>query len=335
MHDDKKPRICVWFKKSDNPWGGGNQFLAALASELKSNGYVVSDHPSQNTPVVLVNSHNLGAGTLIRPRRLLAVLGRRSFRRTVTSLLGLPSPAVPAFIHRLDGVASLIRGRRTQADGIVEAINPYSDVTIFQSHYSRGAYYQAGVRPPRWNVIHNGVDTSIFRPTLSYRPPGSVLRLLAVSWSPNRTKGFELLRNLSLHPNTELRFVGRWCDGIDPGRTVLLGVRSSNEIAQLLRESDVFVHAGENEACSNAILEALASAIPVLYRDSGGNRELAERFGVGISADIDRDVHAVRMQHQALRSCALEHHEQFSIRGAARAYAAVFDEEIRRRGIRQ
>jgi glycosyltransferase involved in cell wall biosynthesis len=59
----------------------------------------------------------------------------------------------------------------------------------------------------------------------------------------------------------------------------------SHEVAELLRQHDVYVMASRNESCSNALLEALACGLPSAYLRSGSNAELVGEAGVGFDAD--------------------------------------------------
>jgi glycosyltransferase involved in cell wall biosynthesis len=44
--------------------------------------------------------------------------------------------------------------------------------------------------------------------------------------------------------------------------------------------SDLYIHSSKGEGCSNSILEAMASGLPVIATDTGGTREIVtERFG--------------------------------------------------------
>ncbi len=61
------------------------------------------------------------------------------------------------------------------------------------------------------------------------------------------------------------------------GRVKLLGFRSDGK--DLLCDSDIFVNSSENEAMSFAILEALASGLPLVATRVGGNTELVEENG--------------------------------------------------------
>jgi hypothetical protein len=50
----------------------------------------------------------------------------------------------------------------------------------------------------------------------------------------------------------------------------------------------VFVNLSENDPCPNVVTEALASGLPVLYRDSGGVRELVGDCGSAFDVDAFR-----------------------------------------------
>jgi len=245
----------------------------------------------------------------------------------------------PALVHRLDGVAQLIRGFPSAADKLAPAINRLSDYTIFQSVYSRDSFAEFGVRPERFRIIYNGVDPRIFYPasSASKRYLGPTLRLIAVSWSPNPRKGFATLARISKLPGVEVRFVGRWPAEIDPGNVKRLGALTSPEVAEAMRASDAMIHAAENEPCSNAILEALACGLPVLYKASGGNPEIAGPYGIALTEDLAANVEELRVRYNVLREKILDNRHEFLITKAATQYLEVFEEalELSRRGNEQ
>jgi glycosyltransferase involved in cell wall biosynthesis len=57
----------------------------------------------------------------------------------------------------------------------------------------------------------------------------------------------------------------------------------SHELAELLRRQDIFVTATENDAYSNAIVEALSCGLPAVYLDSGGSGEAVKDAGFGFT----------------------------------------------------
>jgi glycosyltransferase involved in cell wall biosynthesis len=54
------------------------------------------------------------------------------------------------------------------------------------------------------------------------------------------------------------------------------------DVPELLRVMDIFVLPSINEGISNTILEAMASGLPVLASDTGGNSELVDHGRTGM-----------------------------------------------------
>ena len=241
------------------------------------------------------------------------------------------SRGVPV-VHRLDGVASLYGRKDSRADTIQCQLASMVDQVIFQSHYSQASFASFGVFPKNARIIHNAVDGSIFFPSNTHRSPQSKLRLMSVSWSQNPMKGFEWLSKISAIPNVELCFVGNWCKSIDPGNVHLLGVRNAEEIAELLRNSDIFVHAAENDPCSNSIVEALASGLPILYHGSGGNPELAGGFGLPLGDNFKDVIAELHTRYGEFREKVIEHRPLFLIETATQKYLNVFRDVLGKNG---
>ena len=80
-------------------------------------------------------------------------------------------------------------------------------------------------------------------------------------------------------------------------------------LAAALRSCDALLFLSENEACSNVVLEALSCGLPVLYKDSGGTRELVEDCGSSVTERTFR----------SQLSGILEKKDEFSIKARQRA----------------
>ncbi len=215
-----------------------------------------------------------------------------------------------------------------------------------------------GVKKERITRIYNGVDTRRFHPSPArsrkpypprFRDPGAViigtvgnlrpvknpeglirafaivcgsrgtdgerLRLALIGDGPRRGECADLVRHLGIGD-----------------RVWLAGGRS--DVPELLRGMDIFVLPSHTEGTSNAILEAMATGLPVVAVNTGGNAELvrdgetgllipkpeAEDLAVAISRYLDDA--ALRRRHGA---AGRERAETFSLDQMARAYAAVYD----------
>ncbi len=158
-----------------------------------------------------------------------------------------------------------------------------------------------GVRPERVRQIYNGVDHERFKPRAS-KP----LALLPQSWcglddmlvvgtvgrlTPVKDQQL-LLRAASELCRTEPELAARLRvvivgDGPLRGELEALVARSGltetvwlagerSDVPELLQLMDVFVLPSLGEGISNTVLEAMASGLPVVATNVGGNRELVE-----------------------------------------------------------
>ena len=261
--------LAVFHEFEPAPAGGGHQFLRALGQEIERRGLTVEhDRISGGTPACLFNSFNFDFARL------------RRFAREDCQM-----------VHRVDGPIGAYRGFDDGTDARVAAINAeLADATVLQSRYSLEKHAELGIALRDPVVISNAVDPSIFHPPQEREPLGGrPLRVVATSWSSNPRKGADVLAWLDENLDPErfaLTFVGQSPQLFDRVRHV--GPLDSGGVAQLLRESDVYLAASRDDPCSNALLEALACGLPAAYRDSGGHPELVG--GAGLPFDSAEDV---------------------------------------------
>jgi len=158
---------------------------------------------------------------------------------------------------------------------------------------------RVGIRSARVNQIYNGVDTQRFRPDFEARPGRSPTDGLFVIGTVGR---LQLVKD----QQTLLRGFARMIED-EPGmrefaRLVIVGdgplamqlrelaeslgiaaitsfVGARDDIEKQLRSFDLFVLCSLNEGISNTILEAMATGLPVVASDVGGNPELLGTCG--------------------------------------------------------
>lgn len=216
---------------------------------------------------------------------------------------------------------------------------------------------RVGINPSRISQIYNGVDALRFAPPAGARPRpagcpfgsehwviGTVGRMLSVKAQPVLARAF--VRALSLQPalrsRLRLAMIG---DG--PLRSEASAVLEAAGVADLawlpgersdvpdvMRGLDCFVLPSLAEGISNTILEAMASALPVLATGVGGNPELVvqgrtgeivaagdvEALALGIVAMAADPVQARAMG----RAGRLEVERRFSLQAMVNAYMDVY-----------
>lgn len=224
-----------------------------------------------------------------------AAMALRSNRRTqlLLSFHGREDLRPPSWRRRLAIGLALARADR------VLTVSHESAVAIARENRIAGL---------RYTVIHNGVDTQRFRPaeseeevlwirTRSELPQGP-LAICVANLQP--IKAIDVLirawrQVVCAHPGASLVIVG---DGPQrdsikqmivqarlADRVRLLGRRE--DTPDLLRAADLFVLPSRYECCCNAVLEAMASGLPVVACDVGGQSELITPHRTGLLVPPD------------------------------------------------
>jgi sugar transferase (PEP-CTERM/EpsH1 system associated) len=216
-----------------------------------------------------------------------------------------------------------------------------------------------GIRKKRIVHICNGVDTDRFHPGDRLRtslPPdfqdpslfliGTVGRLQPVKDQQTLLRAFATACNARVEGHERLRLV---VVGDGPLMNDLRNLARSlgierrtwfagaiGNVSQVLGALDLFVLTSLNEGISNTILEALASGVPVIASDVGGNPELidAGRTGSlvpagsagGFAAEITRFLAEPDLQRNHGEAARLAAVERFSLTAMVARYRALYDE---------
>lgn len=258
----RKKSVVFWHKFKKPPWGGGNQFLLALADYLKDQNFkVVTNRVLKHTTVTICNS---------------VTFDLNAFERQISKSSGL-------IIHRVDGPYEAIRGKKQGLDDAVSRFNRnYAGISVVQSVWSAGALKKQGINLKNPVLIPNSVNPKIFYKsspkTISQKEK---IKLIATSWSGNKNKGGEIYRKIdeSLDRNRfEFIFVGNCSEKLD--NATLLPPVNSQDLAKILRECHIYITASKNDPCSNSLIEAMSCGLPALYFDDGGHPELVQAGGI-------------------------------------------------------
>ncbi len=147
--------------------------------------------------------------------------------------------------------------------------------------------------PARVSVLPNGVDAELLAPPRCHRP---LARRLIFTGQWLRAKGIRYLadaftRIASRYPDVELTCVGTGAGSdvvfrdFDPalhGRLRVLPRVGRSELAAELARADVFLFPSLSEGFSGALLEAMASGLPVVATPAGAAPDLLQQDVTGI-----------------------------------------------------
>jgi sugar transferase (PEP-CTERM/EpsH1 system associated) len=224
--------------------------------------------------------------------------------------------------------------------------------------------HRVGVPRERVTEICNGVDTVRFRPAPGGRAPipgcpfsapqhwvvGTVGRMQAVKNQPALARAFvrTLQQRPALKESLRLVMVGDGplrleCQQIlqDAGLADLAwlpGERGDADV--VLRGLDCFVLPSLAEGISNTILEAMASGLPVLATDVGGNADLVDHGTTGEIVETAGDA-ALAAKHISLveqpeRAAAMGRagrarvEQRFGLPTMVAAYQALYERQLER-----
>lgn len=261
--------------------------------------------------------------------------------------------------------ASDPRGESVRALRIRRACRPAIERYVAVSKdIGRWLHDRVGVAPARIRQIYNGVDAERFNPAGPLPddwpwPPAGPERPLVIGTIgrldriKNQGALLEAFARLASAPGTSaarlrLAIVGGGPEeGVLRERAQALGIAprvwlagARDDAPALLRGFDIFVLPSVNEGISNTILEAMASARPVVAGRVGGNGELIEDGHTGtlydaadpcaLDAAIQRylDDDRLRAAHGggARERCLAG----FSMDAMVQGYTALYDELMRR-----
>jgi len=204
---------------------------------------------------------------------------------------------VPVAIHsehgyELDMLAGLPMRRRIfrrAAYGMADAV--FAVTQELRDYHAR----QAWVSPERIRVLYNGVDTERFRPRADMRVllrkkfelpehrfiVGTVGRTVAIKDHPTFLRAIEIIVRDGVDAHALLVGSGPELQrnqqiaadsSVLAGRVTFIG--DCDQVPDLLNAMDAFALTSISEGMSNTLLEAMATGLPVIATDVGGNPEV-------------------------------------------------------------
>jgi len=250
--------------------------------------------------------------------------------------------------------------RQKRSSTLLPRLPRWLDCVVFVGHWlQRLAAEEFGVRPRRAMVVHNGADVEMFRPgepdpelraelqlEAGVSVVGTVGNLRPVKDYPCLLRAFAVAR--SRVPSAVLVLVG---DGAErPALEALAGelgiadaVRfagARTDVPELLRLFDLFALSSKTEGISVALLEAMATGLPAVVTDTGGNPEVVVEGQSGhlvpvgdyrLLGEALAGLLADRARRRAWGQAARARVEQeFSLDRMVREYESIYEALVRR-----
>jgi len=194
-------------------------------------------------------------------------------------------------------------------------------------------------------VIPNGVDLERFRPAEKSRDGSDAFRLVTVG-RLSATKRIEILIEavevlLKLKKHVRLRIVGGGSQQVRLRKIIaeknladaveMTGRLDSDDMPQVYRNSDIYISATMQEGMSNAMLEAMASGLPIVTTECEGLTELVANNGIIVEkADGHSLAEAVRTLmdnksvYERMRAAARQRAKEFSWEHVGRQYVHCY-----------
>jgi len=199
-------------------------------------------------------------------------------------------------------------------------------------------------------VIPNGIDTEKFYPSdnKNLRKP---MRLLTVSRLIKRKRvdilikavrrakelGNDVTLNIAGEGNLDgsLRKLSRELDISD--RIFFLGRIPAEKMPEIYRDNDVFVMSSAHEGMSNAMLEAMASGLPIITTDCEGVEELIADNGIVVGrpdaelfAEAFKTLANDEKSYKRMSTAAREQAQKLDWKSIARQYLDCYNKVLGR-----
>ena len=324
--------LGILYNITAKPWGGVNSFFRNFNKFAEVDNRVIISNNLSDADVILTVGHYSGPGEVMKKWQLKNISRGLSLDSFLGRIIGRGKKKL---IFRLNGLRRIYAPEVSKADDPLIENLQLADSAVFQSTFSKNSFINENIYfPEKHNIILNGANSNNFYPDESSELNSKRLRIVSNSWSINQNKGFSFIAEFSKLDKVQVLHIGKWPEHIHLEKVKLLGVMDEKKIGRKLRKADFLLFPSKNEACSNVVIEALASGLPVLYHNSGGNSEICQgtRFGLPLPTNIqdpiklNRFIEDAIFQHGYLRSEILDNLDIFSFRGCYEKYLKHFEQ---------
>jgi hypothetical protein len=271
-------KISIGTRLQRGPYGGGNQFAAALSAHLERRNVDVSfDLKQPDLDVIL----------LTEPRGNLPI-SAYSHKAVLRYLLGTNRQAI--VVHRVND-SDEARGTTWINRQLIQA-NRVADHTVFISDWLKALFRKQGLGSG-CSTIRIGSDERIFHSRGYRRWDGrEPLRIVTHHWSTHHRKGFDIYSRLDAMAAAQrllrpfhFTYIGRLPKAMRFRSATCLPPLPPHDVANELRQHHMYLTASLNEAGAYHANEGASCGLPLLYRDSGCLPEYCGGFGLSFRTE--------------------------------------------------
>jgi hypothetical protein len=264
---EMKVKIFINFKFSDVPYGGGNQFIMNLVHYLsKFSNICITYELEENTDIYFIIDIRKGTFKKYSFEQIYEYKEKKG---------GL-------IIYRINDCD--ITREKCNLEELIVSNSSKIDYYVFNSNFIHKYYndkYDEFQNIP-YRIMYNTANCTLFYPSSpKSKKLNKKIKIVTHHWSDNINKGYQIYYDFynycKSRDDVELIILGRkFADGFENPPPVL-GPYKGNELANLLRECDIYITASKYDSCPMHLLEGLACGLPVLYLDHvGGVKDICE-----------------------------------------------------------
>jgi glycosyltransferase involved in cell wall biosynthesis len=215
-----------------------------------------------------------------KPDRADVVLGALHWREEIGDM---PS------VLRIDGVHLLDTPRSHWCNKRIRKSAKRADAVIWQSTFCRDVFRAIlGLVHPHEYIIHNGADPKDYdvEPTVS---PFKINIILSARFKDRPQKGLPEMYQLATvylpkHPEACVWVCGKIDEHfVSRDRIRFLGHLEEAELRRVLKMGSCLLYLASYDWCPNAVIEAMAAGLPVVYLRGHALDEVVGDSGVGVN----------------------------------------------------
>ncbi len=187
-------------------------------------------------------------------------------------------------IHRVNE-CDIKRKKSINIEPLILKAMKNADHVVFVSDWLKNYYHTKYKLNLKCSSIINGCDSKFFFPKFKKIDFKKKIKIITHHFSNNYLKGFEIYNQidklLNNNCNFTFTFVGNYNKDYRPKNIKLLKATQGIELANIIREHDIYLTATQFEPGAMHYVEGLSCGLPILFRKNGGGAfEVCNKCGL-------------------------------------------------------